>query len=93
MNKQLIFLIVITFLLIQPVLGEEKEEVLFSGFSFKIGLMTSPEAEGFMKKWILAFGTDYGINEYLSWGWEVQPFFFRWGSPVFQNLISKQPFC
>jgi hypothetical protein len=75
MNKKLIFFIIIASFFLQPVLGEEKKEVLFSGFNFKIGFQTSPETEGFLNKLIFALGADYGINEYLSWGWEAQPFF------------------
>ena len=54
--------------------GWEPEGKLFSGFSYKFGLMTSPKGGNFGDKWILGIGFDKGLNRYLALGLELQPY-------------------
>lgn len=50
------------------------DEKLFSGFSAKFGLMTSPAAS-FGDRWLLAFSYDKGLHPFLTAGLELQPYF------------------
>jgi hypothetical protein len=55
----------------QPPSGDD----LFQGGFIKMGLMTSPDAEGLGDKWIAAIGFDRMVIPYLAWGLEFQPYF------------------
>jgi opacity protein-like surface antigen len=50
-------------------------EKLFSGYSAKFGLQTSPKTIGFGDRWLLDLGRDWGINPFLAVGLELQPYF------------------
>lgn len=47
---------------------------LFQGGFVKLGLMTSPAADGLGDKWIAAIGFDRMVIPYLAWGLEFQPY-------------------
>jgi hypothetical protein len=46
---------------------------LFSGFSLKIGWMTSPNAGGFGNTWLASVAYDFGIQRNFALGFEIQP--------------------
>jgi hypothetical protein len=47
---------------------------LFSGFSLKLGLQTSPKVSGIGNSWIAAFSLEKGLGRYLALGAELQPY-------------------
>jgi hypothetical protein len=61
----------------QPVDREPRPagEHLFSGFSAKIGWMTSPENGGFGDTWLASVAYDFGIQRNFALGFEIQPSF------------------
>jgi len=52
-----------------------KQKKLFSGFYLKGGYMLSPSGLGFGESWISSIGFDSPIGGFLTWGFELQPFY------------------
>jgi hypothetical protein len=50
------------------------DDSLFSGFSLKLGLQTSPAVSGIGNSWIVAGALEKGVGRYLALGFEFQPF-------------------
>jgi len=87
----MIFFLCFWFLLISPLHTKQQEKqatqvknkslklapsnTLFTGFHYKGGWMSYPEADGFGNKWILSVGYDIGLMNYLYLGAELQPYF------------------
>jgi len=65
------------------------QDKLFSGFYLKGGLMTSPEADSFGDKWIIALGFDKPIGSYMSWGLEFQPYYRNFSEEAFDLTLHN----
>ncbi len=75
------------------VLNQKK---LFSGSFLKGGIMRSPQVESFGDKWIVSWGFDKAIGKYMTWGFELQPYYrsfdSEYGDPISIKSISTNIF-